>query len=77
MTYSEVEKDGIRCLYHGWLFDACGKVVVRGSWVEGGEKRMEVGQPAYPFVEAGDFRQAARGRAQADAKSDPRCPRGA
>ena len=49
----EVEKDGIRCLYHGWLFDACGKVVVRGSWVEGGEKRMEVGQPAYPCVEAG------------------------
>ena len=44
MAYGgEVEKDGIRCLYHGWLFDACGKVVVRGSWVEGGEKRMEVG----------------------------------
>ena len=49
----EVEKDGIRCLYHGWLFDACGKVVVRGDWVPGGEKRMEVGQPAYPCAEIG------------------------
>jgi len=53
MSYGRVEKDGIRCMYHGWLFDACGKVIVRGEWVEGGEKRMEVGQPAYPCVEAG------------------------
>src|SRR5262245_27280276 len=53
MIYGHVEKDGIRCMYHGWLFDACGRVIVRGSWVEGGEKRMEVGQPAYPCAEAG------------------------
>ena len=51
MIYGRVEEDGIRCMYHGWLFDACGKVVVRGNWVEGGEKRMEVGQPAYPCTE--------------------------
>jgi phthalate 4,5-dioxygenase len=53
MIYGRVEPDGIRCMFHGWLFDACGQVVVRGSWVEGGEKRMAVGQPAYPCVEAG------------------------
>jgi nitrite reductase/ring-hydroxylating ferredoxin subunit len=53
MSYGRVEADVIRCMYHGWLFDACGKVVVRGSWVEGGEKRMAVGQPAYPCIEAG------------------------
>jgi phenylpropionate dioxygenase-like ring-hydroxylating dioxygenase large terminal subunit len=53
MIYGYVETDGIRCMYHGWLFDACGKVIVRGSWVEGGEKRMEVGQPAYRCVELG------------------------
>src|SRR5262245_26519124 len=53
MIYGLVEKDGIRCMYHGWLFDPCGKVIVRGSWVEGGEKRMEVGQAAYPCAEAG------------------------
>jgi nitrite reductase/ring-hydroxylating ferredoxin subunit len=51
MIYGRVEEDGIRCMYHGWLFDACGKVIVRGAWVEGGEKRMEVGQPAYPCAE--------------------------
>ena len=53
MIYGRIEPDGIRCMFHGWLFDACGRVVVRGSWVEGGEKRMAVGQPAYPCVEAG------------------------
>ena len=40
MIYGRVEEDGIRCMYHGWLFDACGKVMVRGDWVEGGEKRL-------------------------------------
>jgi nitrite reductase/ring-hydroxylating ferredoxin subunit len=53
MIYGRVEPVGIRCMYHGWLFDTCGKVIVRGGWVEGGEKRMAVGQPAYPCVEAG------------------------
>ena len=37
MIYSRVERDGIRCLYHGWLFDTRGKVVVRGEWFPGGE----------------------------------------
>lgn len=53
MIYGRVESDGIRCLYHGWLFDACGKVVVRGDWLPGGEQRMSVGQPAYPCAEIG------------------------
>ena len=53
MIYSRVERDGLRCLYHGWLFDACGKVVVRGEWFPGGEQRMSVGQPAYPCADIG------------------------
>ena len=53
MVYGRVEPSGLRCMYHGWLFDACGKVVVRGDWLPGGEQRMSVGQPAYPCVEAG------------------------
>jgi len=48
MIYGRVEEDGLRCMYHGWLFDNCGEVIVRGGWVEAGEKRMAVGQPAYP-----------------------------
>lgn len=53
MIYGRVEPDGLRCMYHGWLFDNCGKVVLRGDWLPEKERRWEVGQPAYPCVEAG------------------------
>ncbi|HWH75724.1 MAG TPA: Rieske 2Fe-2S domain-containing protein [Candidatus Binatus sp.] len=53
MIYGRIETEGIRCMYHGWLFDRCGKLVVSGEWVPDGAKRMSVGQPAYPCQEAG------------------------
>ncbi len=53
MIYGRVEPAGLRCMYHGWLFDSCGKLVVDGSWLPDGEKRMSVGQPAYPCAESG------------------------
>ncbi len=53
MIYGVVEPEGIRCPYHGWLFDQCGKVLVRGEWFPGGEQRLAVGQPAYPCAEIG------------------------
>jgi phenylpropionate dioxygenase-like ring-hydroxylating dioxygenase large terminal subunit len=33
MIYGRVEPDGLRCMYHGWLFDPCGKVLLRGEWL--------------------------------------------
>ncbi len=53
MIYGRVEPDGLRCMYHGWLFDNCGKVVLRGDWLPEKERRWDVGQPAYRCVEAG------------------------
>ncbi len=53
MIYGQVEPDGLRCLYHGWLFDNCGKVVLRGDWLPEQERRWDVGQPAYPCAEQG------------------------
>lgn len=53
MIYGVVEAEGIRCPYHGWLFDQCGKVLVRGEWFPGGEQRLAVGQAAYPCAEIG------------------------
>lgn len=53
MIYGRVEPDGLRCMYHGWLFDACGKVLLRGDWLPEKERRWDVGQPSYPCVEAG------------------------
>lgn len=53
MIYGQVEEDGLRCLYHGWLFDNCGKVVLRGDWLPEKERRWDVGQAAYSCVESG------------------------
>jgi phenylpropionate dioxygenase-like ring-hydroxylating dioxygenase large terminal subunit len=53
MIYGRVEPDGLRCMYHGWLFDPCGKVLLRGEWLPEKERRWDVGQPAYPCTEAG------------------------
>jgi phenylpropionate dioxygenase-like ring-hydroxylating dioxygenase large terminal subunit len=53
MIYGRIEPDGIRCMYHGWLFDNCGKVVLRGDWLAEKERRWDVGQPAYPCAELG------------------------
>ena len=53
MIYGRVEDDGLRCMYHGWLFDNCGKVVLRGDWLPEKERRWDVGQAAYPCVENG------------------------
>jgi nitrite reductase/ring-hydroxylating ferredoxin subunit len=53
MIYGRAEEDGLRCMYHGWLFDNCGKVVLRGDWLPEKERRWDVGQAAHPCVEAG------------------------
>ena len=53
MIYGCVEPDGLRCMYHGWLFDNRGMVVLRGDWLPEKERRWNVGQPAYPVVESG------------------------
>ncbi len=53
MMYGRVEPDGLRCLYHGWLFDTCGQVLLRGDWLPEKERRWDVGQPSYPVVENG------------------------
>ena len=53
MIYGRCEPDGLRCMYHGWLFDNCGRVVLRGDWLPEKERRWDVGQPAYPVFETG------------------------
>lgn len=53
MIYGRVEPDGLRCMYHGWLFDQCGKVLLRGEWLPEKERRWDVGQPFYPVTERG------------------------
>ena len=51
MSYGRIEDGGLRCVYHGWLFDARGRCIEQPGEPEGGRHRDRVRMPAYPCVE--------------------------
>lgn len=51
LYYGKVEERGIRCCYHGWLFDVQGRCVEQPCEPEGGRARGKVRQPWYPVEE--------------------------
>jgi nitrite reductase/ring-hydroxylating ferredoxin subunit len=51
LYYGKVEERGIRCCYHGWLFDVQGHCVEQPCEPEGGRARGKVRQPWYPVEE--------------------------
>jgi phenylpropionate dioxygenase-like ring-hydroxylating dioxygenase large terminal subunit len=52
LYYGKVEERGIRCCYHGWLWDAEGHCLEQPCEADGGAKtRGNVRQPWYPLEE--------------------------
>ncbi len=51
LFYGKVEDRGIRCCYHGWLFDTQGQCLEQPCEPGGGERRHNVVQPWYPVQE--------------------------
>ncbi len=51
LYYGKVEERGIRCCYHGWLFDIEGHCLEQPCEPEGGKQRDRVRQPWYPVQE--------------------------
>lgn len=51
LYYGRVEERGIRCCYHGWLFDVQGHCVDQSCEPEGGLSRDRIRQPWYPVEE--------------------------
>jgi phenylpropionate dioxygenase-like ring-hydroxylating dioxygenase large terminal subunit len=51
LYYGKVEERGIRCCYHGWLFDVEGHCLEQPCEPEGGRFRDRVRQPWYPVQE--------------------------
>ena len=51
LFYGKVEERGIRCCYHGWLFDVQGQCVEQPCEPEGGKARGRIRQPWYPVQE--------------------------
>lgn len=53
LSYGRVENGGLRCLYHGWLYDVCGRVMEQPGEPGGGTQRDRIRHRAYPCQEAG------------------------
>jgi phenylpropionate dioxygenase-like ring-hydroxylating dioxygenase large terminal subunit len=51
LYYGHVEERGIRCCYHGWLFDVEGNCLEQPCEPEGGIARANHRQPWYPLEE--------------------------
>ncbi|MEO7760507.1 MAG: aromatic ring-hydroxylating dioxygenase subunit alpha [Casimicrobiaceae bacterium] len=51
LYYGRIEERGIRCCYHGWLYDVNGRCLEQPCEPNGGEKRGNVRQPWYPLEE--------------------------
>jgi nitrite reductase/ring-hydroxylating ferredoxin subunit len=53
LEFGRVEGRGLRCCYHGWLYDTQGKCIEMPCEKPGYAERMDVWQPAYPVHEYG------------------------
>ncbi len=53
LSYGRVEDGGLRCLYHGWLYDICGKILEQPGEPGCGARRDEICHLAYPCQETG------------------------
>jgi len=51
LYYGKVEERGIRCCYHGWLYDVTGRCLEQPCEPNGGDKRGNIRQPWYPVEE--------------------------
>lgn len=51
LYYGKVEERGIRCCYHGWLYDVEGRCLEQPCEEGGGPRRDKVRQPWYPVEE--------------------------
>ncbi|MGH7767797.1 MAG: Rieske 2Fe-2S domain-containing protein [Candidatus Binatia bacterium] len=53
LSFGRVEDGGLRCLYHGWLYDINGRCLEQPGEPGGGEHRDAIRHPAYPCEEKG------------------------
>jgi len=51
LYYGRIEAEGIRCCYHGWLFDVEGRCLDQPCEPDGGRHRGSARQPWYPVQE--------------------------
>src|SRR5678809_775854 len=52
LSYGRIEDGGLRCLYHGWLFDRNGRCLEQPGEPAGSTFHERIKHPAYPCHEA-------------------------
>jgi phenylpropionate dioxygenase-like ring-hydroxylating dioxygenase large terminal subunit len=53
LEYGDIEERGIRCAYHGWLFDVSGQCLEQPAEPKGSTFYQKIQHPAYPVRELG------------------------
>ena len=51
LEYGDIEEEGIRCAYHGWLYDVRGNCLEQPAEPKGSNFPRKVKQPSYPVKE--------------------------
>lgn len=53
LSYGRIEDGGLRCLYHGWLYDRAGRCLEQPGEPAGSDFKDKIRHPAYPCQEMG------------------------
>jgi len=53
LSYGRIENGGLRCIYHGWLYDVCGRIIEQPGEPGGGANRDQIRHRAHPCRESG------------------------
>ena len=53
LSYGRLEDGGLRCIYHGWLYDVNGKCLDQPAEPNGGAAKDRIRQLSYPLKEIG------------------------
>src|SRR6266540_2584802 len=53
LSYGRLEDGGLRCIYHGWLYDVQGRCLEQPGEPAGSTFHERIRHPAYPCVERG------------------------
>src|SRR5712692_6585710 len=53
LSYGRLEDGGLRCLYHGWLYDVAGRCLEQPGEPAGSTFKEKIRHTAYPCQEAG------------------------
>ena len=53
LSYGRVEDGGLRCIYHGWLYDREGRCLEQPGETADATLHTRIRHPAYPCIEAG------------------------